>query len=95
MTLASCKAFRMAFTVFGFFPANSSVKAQTFSGWSFHMSCVVTEVKPSLSEIARTFQGSPTQKPSILPMRMFETICGGGIVMRLMSLSGLMPPAPR
>ena len=32
------------FTVFGFFSANSLVKAQTFSGWSFHIICVVMAV---------------------------------------------------
>ena len=31
-TLASCSALRTALTVFGFFSANSAVKAQTFSG---------------------------------------------------------------
>jgi hypothetical protein len=31
-TLASCSAFNTALTVFGFFAANSSVNAQTFSG---------------------------------------------------------------
>ena len=93
-TLARCSAFRTAFTVLGFFVANSSVNAQTFSGWSVHICCVVMAVKPMLSAIARTFHGSPTQKPSILSTFMLATICGGGIVMRLTSLSGLMPPDP-
>ena len=44
--------------------------------------------------LARAFQGSPTQNPSILPTFMLVTICGGGIVMSVTSLSGLMPPAP-
>ena len=79
-------------TVFGFFAANSSVNAQTFSGWSFHICCVVMAVKPMPSAIARLFHGSPTQKPSILSTFMLATICGGGIVMRLTSLSGWMPP---
>jgi hypothetical protein len=35
-------------------------------------------VKPMRSLIARAFHGSPTQKPTMLPMRMFITICGGG-----------------
>jgi hypothetical protein len=30
------------------------------------------------SLMARAFHGSPTQKPTMLPMRMFITICGGG-----------------
>ena len=82
----------MALTVFGFLPANSSVNAQTFSGWSFQSCCVVTAVKPMPSAIARLFHGSPTQKPSILSIFMFATICAGGIVMREMSRSGWMPP---
>src|SRR5262245_22032834 len=93
-SLDRCSAFRMAFTVFGFFVANSSVNAQTFSGWSFHIFCVVTTVNPILSAIARAFHGSPTQNPSILSTFIFATICGGGIVMRFTSLSGWMPPAP-
>jgi hypothetical protein len=40
------------------------------------------------SAIARAFQGSPTQNPSIFPTFMFATICGGGIVTRAASLSG-------
>ena len=60
-TLDSCSPLRTAFTVLGFFSANSAVKAQTFSGWSFQISCVVTLVKPILSEMARAFHGSPTQ----------------------------------
>ena len=44
------------------------------------------------SAMARSFHGSPTQKPSILSTFMLATICGGGIVMRVTSLSGLMPP---
>jgi hypothetical protein len=87
-TLASCSAFSTALTVFGFLAANSSVKAQTFSGWSFHMSCVVMPVKPMPSAMARAFQGSPTQKPSILSTFMLATIWGGGMVMRATSLSG-------
>ena len=82
----------MALTVFGFLSANSSVNAHTFSGWSFHNCWVVTAVKPMPSSMARLFQGSPTQKPSILSTFMFATICGGGTVMRFTSLSGLMPP---
>ena len=39
--LASSTARMTAFTVFGFFVANSSVKARTFSGWSFQICCVV------------------------------------------------------
>ena len=57
------------------------------------MSCVVTAVTPMPSMMARWFQGSPTQKPSMLPMRMLATICGGGTVMTLASVIGLMPLA--
>src|SRR6187431_525302 len=78
--LASCSPFSTALTVLGFFVANSSVNAQTFSGWSFHIACVVVAVKPMLSTIARLFHGSPTQNPSILSTFMFATICGGGMV---------------
>ena len=78
----------MAFTVFGFLSANSSVNAQTFSGWSFHNCCVVTAVNPMPSSMARLFQGSPTQKPSILSTFMFATICGGGMVIRFTSRRG-------
>src|SRR5262245_39197869 len=42
--------------------------------------------------MARKFHGSPTQKPSILSTFMLATICGGGMVIRLTSLSGLIPP---
>ncbi|MND08150.1 hypothetical protein D3C83_305870 [compost metagenome] len=59
------------------------------------MSWVVTDVKPILSAMERAFQGSPTQKPSILPIFMLATIWAGGTTIRLMSLSGLMPPAAR
>jgi hypothetical protein len=55
------------------------------------MSWVVTAVMPMPSMMARWFQGSPTQKPSMLPTRMLATICGGGTVMTLASFSGLMP----
>ena len=80
-------------TVLGFLSANSAVKAQTFSGWSFQMSWVLRAVKPMPSAMARAFHGSPTQKPSILPTFMLATICGGGMVISETSLSGLMPPA--
>ena len=43
-TLARCSALSAAFTVFGLRVANSSVNAQTFSGWSFHICCVVMTV---------------------------------------------------
>ncbi len=46
------------------------------------------------SAIDRAFHGSPTQKPSILPIFMFATICAGGMVMSETSVSGWMPPAP-
>jgi hypothetical protein len=81
-------------TVRGFSSANSAVIANTFSGWSGQICCVVTAVKPISSVTARAFHGSPTQKPFILPTFMLATICGGGMVIRVTSLSGLMPPAP-
>jgi hypothetical protein len=49
-------------------------------------------VNPIPSAIARLFQGSPTQKPSILSTFMLATICGGGIVISVTSLSGCTPP---
>jgi hypothetical protein len=42
--LASLRAFNTALTVLGFLSANSAVKAQTFSGWSFQMSWVLVAV---------------------------------------------------
>ena len=71
---ASSTARITALTVFGFFVAKSSEKARTFSGWSFHICCVVMLVKPMPSAMARAFHGSPTQKPSILPTFMLATI---------------------
>ncbi|KAG0731007.1 hypothetical protein G6F23_015733 [Rhizopus arrhizus] len=77
--------------VFGLRDTNSALVPSTFSGWSCQMPCVVTAVKPILSMMARAPQGSPTQKPSILPTRMFATICGGGTVMTFASFIGWMP----
>ena len=59
--LASSTARITAFTVLGFFVANSSVKPSTFSGWSFQICCVVMAVKPIPSAMARAPHGSPTQ----------------------------------
>jgi hypothetical protein len=59
------------------------------------MSWVLSEVNPIPSAMARAFHGSPTQNPSIFPTFMLATICGGGMVMRETSVSGLIPPAPR
>ena len=59
--LASRMARITAFTVFGFFVANSSVKPRTFSGWSFQSCWVVIAVKPMPSTMARAPHGSPTQ----------------------------------
>ncbi|MNN44572.1 hypothetical protein D3C81_1588680 [compost metagenome] len=42
------------------------------------------------SLMARAFHGSPTQKPLILPMRMFITICGGGTTTVRISVNGLI-----
>jgi hypothetical protein len=50
-------------------------------------------VKPVPSAMVRVFHGSPTQKPSILPTFMLATIWVGGMVIRVTSLSGLIPPA--
>jgi hypothetical protein len=47
---------------------------------------VVIAVKPIPSIIALAFHGSPTQYPSILPLRIFATICGGGTVIIFASL---------
>ena len=79
--------------MFGYFLTKSPVVPSTFSGWSFQMSCVVMAVMPMPSMMARWFQGSPTQKPSMLPTRMLATICGGGTVISLAPLTGLMPAA--
>ena len=79
--------------VLGFWRANSAVVPSTFSGWSCQMAWEVVAVTPMPSMMARWFQGSPTQKPSMLPTRMLATICGGGTVMTLASLSGWMPLA--
>ena len=91
--LASRMAAITARQVLGFFWANSPVAPSTFSGWSFQMSWVVVAVMPMPSMMARWFQGSPTQKPSMLPTRMLATIWGGGTVMSLAPESGLMPAA--
>src|SRR5713101_9826441 len=90
--LASSTARITALTVLGFLVANSSVKASTFSGWSFHICWVVMAVKPMPSAMARAFHGSPTQKPSILPTFMLATIWAGGMVMSETSRSGFIPP---
>ena len=55
------------------------------------MDCDVAAVKPMRSLIALAFHGSPTQKPTMLPMRMFITICGGGTTTVRTSSKGLMP----
>lgn len=88
---ASSTAMITARAVLGFFLTNSAVLPSTFSGWSFQTSWVVTAVTPMPSTMARWFQGSPTQKPSILPTRIFATICGGGTVMTLASFMGFTP----
>ncbi len=77
----------------GYFCTKSAVVPSTFSGWSFQIACVVVAVMPMPSMMARWFQGSPTQKPSMLPTRMLATICGGGTVMTLASFRGWMPCA--
>src|SRR5574343_1129622 len=89
--LASRMAMITARQVLGYFLTKSAVVPSAFSGWSFQMSWVVAAVMPMLSMMARWFQGSPTQKPSMLPTRMLATICGGGTVMTLASAMGLMP----
>ena len=55
------------------------------------MDCDVAAVNPMRSLIARAFHGSPTQNPTMLPMRMFITICGGGTTTVRTSSNGLMP----
>ena len=91
--LASSTAIITARVVLGYFLTKSAVVPSTFSGWSFQISCVVLAVMPMPSMMARWFQGSPTQKPSILPTRILATICGGGTVMSLAPETGLMPAA--
>jgi len=46
----------------------------TFSGWPGQIAWLVVAVKPISSMMARAFQGSPTQKPSMFPTRMLATI---------------------
>jgi len=52
MVSMNCEASRiaiiMARAVFGYFCTNSAVVPSTFSGWSFHISCVVTPVETDL-----------------------------------------------
>src|SRR6476661_2365509 len=86
--LASSTAAVIARAVFGYFFTHSAVVPRTFSGWSFQTSWVVVPVMPMPSMMARWFHGSPTQNPSMFPMRMFATICGGGTVMILASFIG-------
>jgi len=43
----------IARAVFGYFCTNSPVVPSAFSGWSFHIPCVVSAVKPILSTTAR------------------------------------------
>ncbi|MNJ60662.1 hypothetical protein D3C77_564120 [compost metagenome] len=89
--LASSRAMTSARAVWGYCSIKARVVPSTFSGWSGQICWVVVAVKPIVSKIARAPQGSPTQKPSMLPTRMLATICGGGTVMVFTSLSGLMP----
>ncbi|MNV59316.1 hypothetical protein D3C71_1517310 [compost metagenome] len=91
--LASSTAIITARVVLGFFLTKSAEVPSTFSGWSFQMSWVVLAVTPMPSMMARWFQGSPTQNPSMLPTRMLATIWGGGTVISLAPDSGLMPAA--
>src|SRR5690242_19855317 len=72
--LASSTAATRARAVFGYFLTHSSEVPRVFSGWSFQMSWVVAAVMPTPSAMARWFHGSPTQKPSMFPTRMFATI---------------------
>src|SRR3989344_6069361 len=89
--LASSTAIITARVVLGFFLTKSAEVPSTFSGWSFQMSWVVLAVTPMPSMMARWFQGSPTQNPSMLPTRMLATIWGGGTVISLAPDSGWMP----
>ena len=72
------------------FAPNSWLTTSAFSGWCFHMSCVVMWVKPMPSLTATPPHGSPTQKPSMLPTFMLATIWAGGIVM-ILTAFWLMP----
>jgi hypothetical protein len=77
--------------VLGWRLTNSAVVPSTFSGWSVQTSCDEATEKLTLSMMPRAFQGSPTQKPSMLPMRALSTMSGGGTVIVLTSVIGLMP----
>ena len=86
--LDSSIARRIAFTVFGFFLGELFGESEDFFRMVLPHCCVVMAVKPMPSAMARAFHGSPTQKPSILPTFILATICGGGIVINVTSLSG-------
>ena len=88
---ASIRAATSARAVFGLRSTQSRRVPSTFSGCSGQISWEVAAVKPIRSFMARAFHGSPTQKPLILPMRMFITICGGGTTTVRTSLKGSMP----
>ena len=72
-----------------------AVVPSTFSGWSFQMSCVVVAVTPMPSMMARWCQGSPTQKPSLLPTLLLATHCGGGTVITFASFLRSLPVVVR
>ena len=57
----------MARTVLGFFDANSSVNAHTFSGWSFHSCCVVTAVSRGTRAILLRWVDLPPHRVRVLP----------------------------
>src|ERR1700704_1403190 len=78
-TLASWSALSTALTVFGFFAANSSVNAHTFSGWSGHIFWVVMAGNPDPANDGALFPGLAQQKPVLLSAFMLATICAGGI----------------
>ena len=90
---ASITAIRMACAAFGLASTQSARMPSTFSGCLNQISPVVTAVKPMSWLTSCSFQGSPTQKASMLPTFMLATICGGGTTMVETSLSGSMPPA--
>jgi hypothetical protein len=90
---ASITAISRAMAAFGFLSTQSARMPSDFSGWFFQSSPVIAAVKPISWLTSCSFQGSPTQKASMLPTFMLATICGGGTTMVETSLSGSMPAA--
>ena len=71
------------------------MKPKLLIGWSFHNSWPYIEIVVILSPTPRAPHGSTMAQACIVPTLMFCTICAGGMVMSLSSLSALMPPLAR